>query len=309
MVRSAGSTSLASPTPITLPARLRTTAIHLPSTPFAIAASNTDVWLASSGRVLRVDQARDKVVASVAVPGLDDQDSISVGGSVWATVGGRHEVVEIDPKTNRVSTSLHIPGFPVQIAADQGSVWVISATNGSGVLRRIDPTNNVVTLRMRLSAAPRFGLSVWDGSLWLDESGDLLRVNPDGTRSRVSGAGGSPLAIGDGSVWEGTGSGVARIDPTTGDVVARFPTPQPPIGLAFASGSLWVLTDTGSTSRTLYLPDRKHPSTVLRIDPSTNRIDARPAAVGIAPAWLAAAGEAWVADFNGATLVKIQSAG
>ena len=84
----------------------------------------------------------------------------------------------------------------------------------------------------------------------------------------------------------------------------------PPIGLAFADSSLWVLTDTGSTSETIYLPDPKHPSTVLRIDAVTNRVDAGPLAVGTKPAWIAASGaDAWVANFNETRLLKIEQSG
>jgi DNA-binding beta-propeller fold protein YncE len=184
---------------------------------------------------------------------------------------------------------------------------VVSATNGPGILVRIDPITRAVTLRVPLSSSPKLGLAVGEGSVWVDDGGNLLRVTSDGTRTTLPGAGGDPLAIGEGSVWEGNSSGVIRLDAASGDVLAQIPTALPPIGLAFADGSLWVLTDTGSTSETIYLPDPKRPSTVLRIDSVTNRVDAGPLAVGTSPAWIASSGaDAWVANFNETRLQEIE---
>lgn len=287
------------------PATLRTTSLSVPSV-FGVATTSEDVWLASGGHVLRIDQMQDKLIASIPIDGLDDQDSISASSAVWVTVASLHEVVEIDPSSNSISATVPVPGYPVQIAADQSGVWVISATGGQALLMRIDLTSRAVALRIPLSGTPTLGLAVGEGSVWVDDGGDLLRVTPDGTRTRLPGAGGSPIAIGAGSVWEGESSGVLRLDAASGDVLARIPTVAP-IGLAFADGSLWVLTDTGSTSETFYLPDPKHPSTVLRIDPATDLVDAGPVGVGTKPAWIAAAtGTAWVANFNETRLLKIQ---
>jgi DNA-binding beta-propeller fold protein YncE len=296
--------SLSSPTS-TPPAALRATQLSVPSV-FGVATTAEDVWLASYGHVLRVDRT-DKLIASIPVSGLDDQDSIAASDSVWVTVSYRDEVIEIDPSTNAIRARIPVPGHPVQIAADPSGVWVISATKGAGTLVRIDPMTRTVTLRVPLSGAPKLGLAVGESSVWVDDGGNLLRVTSDGTRTTLRGAGGDPLAIGSGSVWEGNSSGVIRLDPTSGVVLAQIPTALPPIGLAFADGSLWVLTDTGSTSETIYLPDPKHPSTVLRIDTVTNRVDAGPLAVGTKPAWVAASGaDAWVANFNETRLLKIE---
>ena len=297
--------AMGAPPTSTPPVALRATQLSIPSV-FGVATTAEDVWLASYGHVLRVDRT-DKLIASIPVPGLDDQDSIAASDSVWVTVAYRDEVIEIDPSSNAIMATIPVPGHPVQIAADQTGVWVISATKGTGLLLRIDPMTQTVTLRVPLFGIPRLGLAVGEGSVWVDDGGNLLRVNPDGTRTTLLGAGGDPMAIGGGSVWEGNSSGVIRLDPASGDVLAQIPTALPPIGLAFADGSLWVLTDTGSTSEKIYLPDPKHPSTVLRIDAVTNRVDAGPLAVGTKPAWIAASGaDAWVANFNETRLLKIE---
>ena len=116
-----------------------------------------------AGHVLRVDRT-DKLIASIPVPGLDDQDSIAASDSVWVTVAYRDEVIEIDPSSNAIMATIPVPGHPVQIAADQTGVWVISATKGTGLLLRIDPMTQTVTLRVPLFDIPRLGLAVGEGA-------------------------------------------------------------------------------------------------------------------------------------------------
>jgi hypothetical protein len=301
----------------TLPkVNLVATSMPLPSSAFGVAATNDAVWVASLGRVLKIDPAGPRVVASIPVSDrLDDQDAIAASGSVWVTVGSLHEVVEIDPSSDSSTASysvVSVPGFPVQIAADDTSVWVISAsskTNGSALLIRIDPKSGAITQRIPIHAEPRLGFAVEGGAAWVDEGDILLRVAADGTRSQLPGSGGplgTPIAVGDGSVWFGNPSGVRRVDATSGNVLATITTALPPIGLSFSDGSLWVLTATGSTSDSVYQPDPNRPSTVLRIDPATNRVDAGPVTVGSTPAWLAAGGgAAWVVSYDPARLVRV----
>jgi len=107
------------------------------------------------------------------------------------TVGNRDEVIEIDPSSNAIMATIPVPGHPVQVAADQTGVWVISATKGTGLLLRIDPMTQAVTLRVPLFGTPRLGLAVGEGSVWVDDGGNLLRVTSDGTRTTLLGAGGT----------------------------------------------------------------------------------------------------------------------
>jgi hypothetical protein len=104
----------------TTPAALRATQLTVPSV-FGVATTANDVWLASYGHVLRVDRT-DKLIASIPVPGLDDQDSIAASDSVWVTAGSRGEVIEIDPSSNAITAKIPVPGHPGQIAADPSGV-------------------------------------------------------------------------------------------------------------------------------------------------------------------------------------------
>src|SRR5207302_7886160 len=104
---------------------------------------------------------------------------------------------------NPIMATIPVPGHPVHVAADRPGVWVISATKGTGLLLRIDPMTRTVTLRVSLFGIPKLGLAVGEGSVWVDDGGNLLRVTSDGTRTTLLRAGGDPMAIGGGSVWEG----------------------------------------------------------------------------------------------------------
>ncbi len=279
--------------------------LHLPNAPFGVAVNGGEVWIATYGRVLLVDPTRMAVTASIPVPGLDE-GRIAASGDAWVTVGSRHEVARIDPSSKMIVATITVPGFPAQIAADSSGVWVVSLTDGPALLIRIDPATNSVALRRPLSAGPG-GLTVGGGSVWI-ATGDLLRsVRPDGSSETFPGQAADYLAYGQGSVWEARSGEVARFDPTTGRVEALISVPSA-VGIAYADGSVWVLTDTGSLSDTLYIPDPKDPSTVLRIDPTMNAVVSERVAVGAKPAWIAAGdGAAWVATFDDYLLHRIEA--
>ncbi len=278
--------------------------LRLPNAPFDVAIDDGEVWIAIDGRVLLVDPTRMAITASIPVPGLDT-GRIAASGNAWVTVGPRHEVARIDPSSKMIVATITVPGFPLQIAADSSGVWVVSLTDGPALLMRIDPATNSVALRRPLTSP--LALTVGGGSAWISD-GDLLRsVRPDGSSETFPGQGADDLAYGEGSVWEARSGEVARFDPATGHVEAQIPVPSA-IGIAYADGSVWVLTDTGSLSDTLYIPDPKDPSTVLRIDPTTNAVASNRVPVGAKPAYIAAGdGAAWVANYNDYLLHRIEA--
>ncbi len=288
-----------------------TGSLKLPFGDFGIVAAANSVWVASYGHVLRVDPTSMTVTASIRVPELDDQDGIAIGADVWVTDGSHHEVVAIDPITARIVRRVRVPHIPVQVVADGQNVWVISATNGAGRIYGIDGTTGVVTSRRQLSTSPRLPFTAGGGSAWVSEGGGLRRVGSDGSTATVdfSGGGVSALTFGDGSVWALlTGGGILRIDPSNDRVIASFPSPSG-IGLAEAAGRVWILTDTGSRSKTVYIPDPRHPSLVVSFDADSGQLVGRAVKVGFAPAWIAAdGGEAWVAKFDPERLLRVSTA-
>ncbi len=300
-----------SPPPVAPPRPLGITGtLRLPFGDFGVVANANQVWVASYGHVLRVDPTRLAVTATVRVPGLDDQDGIAVGEKVWVTVGSRHEVVAIDPATADIVRTVMVPNYPLQVAAEGSDVWVISATNGAGRIYHIEGATGVVTSIGRLSTSPRLPFAAGGGSAWVAEGSGLRRFAPDGSTATVDIPGGevSALTFGDGSVWALlSGGGILRIDPSSDRVIARLPSPSG-IGLAETTGRVWILTDTGSTSKSVYIPDPHDPSEVILLDANTGRITGPAVKVGFAPAWISAGGPtAWVAKFNSARLLRIST--
>ena len=74
-----------------------------------------------------------------------------------------------------------------RIAFGEGSVWVVSGSNGEGELVQIDPGKEEVVGRFGLSGG-RFSLAAGDGWLWVtDEGGDqILRIDPESPGGRSS---------------------------------------------------------------------------------------------------------------------------
>jgi DNA-binding beta-propeller fold protein YncE len=288
------------------PRRLAITGtLRLPSA-FGVVEADGSIWIASYGSVLRVDPKLMTVTATIPVRRLDE-GSIAAGADLWATVGSRHAVVEIDPETARILRTIRVPGYAQQVAADGQDVWVLSATTGNALAFHIDGATGSITSRSRLTQSPNLGLVAAAGDLWVSETKDLVRIDAHGAQTFVAEVGtsgpASSLAYGAGSIWSGDDHGILRIDPSDGRVIARLPMRA--WRLAYADGRLWALTPTGSLSHAIYLPDPDHPSTVLSIDPRSNRIDGW-VSVGFAPSWLAAgSGSAWVASFDPARLQRI----
>jgi len=285
--------------------------LKLPFGDFGVVADPTSVWVAAYGHVQRIDPASMTVTASIRVQGLDDQDGIAIGRNVWVTHGSHHQVVAIDPVTTQIVRRIRVPYIPVQVVADGQNAWVISATNGPGRIYGIDGATGVVTPRGQLATSPRLPFTAGEGSAWVVQGVGLRRFGSDGSTSRVDLSGGSvsALTFGDGSVWVLlTDGGILRIDPSSGHTIASFPSPSG-IGLAEAAGKVWILTDTGSRSKTVYIPDPRDPSLVVSFDADTGQPVGRAVKVGFAPAWIAAEGaDAWVARYNGARLLRISPA-
>lgn len=282
--------------------------LKLPFGDFGVVAGANSVWVAAYEHVLRVDPTSMTVTASIRVPGLGDQGGIAIGTDVWVTDTSHHEVVAIDPVTARIVRRVRVPHIPVQVVADGQHVWVISATNGAGRIYGIDGTTGVVTSRGQLSTSPKLPFTAGGGSAWVAEGGGLRQLGSDGSTATVDLSGVSALTFGDGSVWALTSAGgIFRIDPSSGRTIASFPSPSG-IGLAEAAGQVWILTDTGSRSKTVYIPDPRHPSLVVSFDADSGQLVGRAVKVGFAPAWIAAdGGEAWLAKFDPERLLRIST--
>lgn len=174
-------------------------------------------------------------------------------------------------------------GGPGGFAFGFDSAWIA----GGGTLLRVSPGSGRVVARVRL---PRGGDSpvIQNGSIWMSNAAGVDQFDPSSMKvvGHVAVPDAGFLAAGFGSLWTVTqGGDVVRVDPNTHAVVARVPVQGPvnwaPI-IATSENGIWVASaDT---------------HTVLKIDPSTNKIVARNT-VGTSDSLLtvtAAYGSVWV---------------
>lgn len=222
----------------------------------------------SVGRIVEIDPQNARVIASVrlARPG-----AIAVGaGGVYATDFWRDTVRRFDPRTLRLSATLHLklPFFittstsrddaflPVAIAVGGDGVWV--ATD-RGALARTDPHLQHVLAMLRLPPDAFQTMAAVPGGVWLSESLlGLYRVStktntvvariPIGPANgrlvpiQLIPAGKQLLALGE---WTNASAatnrnGLAHLDPTRNHVAAVTPLPAGQLTSAYGAGSLWV---------------------------------------------------------------------
>lgn len=277
-----------------------------------VAVGDGAVWVPTAGgELVRIDPATDSVVAEISVPGLagDDLASVAVGeGAVWVTTS--KDVVRVDPATNEVRARIQVGCCLWDVTTGGGAVWVSRPQEGHGTVLRIDPATNSVLDEVRVGFGP--GPIVYgNGAVWVSNTSfgapAVMRIDAETGEVRPVRVIDQPgaLAFGAGSLWRASSDTVVRVDPETSTLAAEVWMPRA-ADLSFANGWLWVLTATGSTSETLYLPDPNAPATVVRIDPATNRTVGDPVAIGITPAHLAAGdGSAWVAHYDSGILTRI----
>jgi hypothetical protein len=98
-------------------------------------------------------------------------------------------VVRIDPETNRIAASVPVEGDPYELAAGEGSVWVVGNSEEHGdVLHRIDPRINRVVATMAFPRDSTGPIAAGEGAVLLvlgDQAGiRLARIEPHGSRER-----------------------------------------------------------------------------------------------------------------------------
>jgi hypothetical protein len=168
-----------------------------------LAVGGSGVWVsyADSVRPFEVEGPSRSKVAPVAGAG----DLAYGAGAVWTVVEGG-AVVRLVPTVRRftegedggvtrqefgaMEISAKIPANAepgAHIAFGEGSVWVVSGSDGDGELVQIDPDKDEVVGRFRLSGGP-FAVAAGDGWLWVtDEGGDrVMRIDPHSPGGRSS---------------------------------------------------------------------------------------------------------------------------
>jgi outer membrane protein assembly factor BamB len=206
--------------------------LQLTNNPEGMLPAFGSLWIADpvAGEVVRVDPARRRVIALIAVGSGLRVLMAPVGSELWIAAAAGDTLVRIDAATNAVSGRVPLrtpagkPFVALDMLAGDGVVWAVSS---EGALR-LDPRTGAA---LRLAAQPSASgeprsFALAEGALWeLRSDGALLRRDPatGAVRARVrpdlanaefiAGAGRDLVAL--------AGATLARLDGDTGRVVWR----------------------------------------------------------------------------------------
>lgn len=264
--------------------------------PGGIVSAGDGVWVTvirrrGDYRVVRIDGATNKVVASTPVDG--NPFEIAAGeGAVWVTGNfdeGGDVLYRIDTQTNRVAATIRFPGrYAGPVATGEGAVWLLLTDRGrtSNSLARIDPMTNTVERIVPLDGAlGRYvdELAVGQGAVWLlalrlgksaEQPGDVIRFDPQASEVAATiKAEALNLGVGPGGVWV---TGCVDCDQHRDTFFAQEidPAANAPVGpriavdrvafspLLVATDSVWF-SGYGAEEETV----------AFRLDPETHAID------------------------------------
>jgi virginiamycin B lyase len=187
---------------------------------------------------------------------IQAESSIAAGeGGVWL-VSVDHELVRVDPVTNRADPDVWpLPEGAAAARAGLGSVWVtVSPTD---TLLRISPADPRTSQAIEVGDAPRF-LAIGEDAVWVmnQGAGSVSRVDAGGAVVATIPVSDGPIrggdiAVGGGSVWVRIEQDlVVRIDPATSAVTARYGPPSGSGSVAADADAAWVTAhDTSSLWR------------------------------------------------------------
>jgi streptogramin lyase len=216
------------------------------------------IAMADKGSVARLDPKTNSVkqIKNVGDPakmsprahvGHGTPNAVASGfDSIWA-VGADQTLSRIDPRTDKVVSSVDIGVVGIAVAIDDTAVWISSYDDGA--LVRFDPAAGKVSSTTR-QVGGLMGLATGFGSVWAaSKSGhELVRFDAKSgaVTARIPTARNPDfVAIGAGSTWviREQPPGILRVDPTSNSVVATIPAEASwgmGVGLTFADDSLWT---------------------------------------------------------------------
>jgi len=180
--------------------------------PTALAAGDGEVWAVSptTGLATALDARTGKVLAEVAFAAKPRHfwalAGAAVGaGAVWVTDAPAHQVIRIDPTSDRVAARVDTGTVKANgLAVRDGAVWAI----GGHTLVRIDPSTNEVAASIQLSMLATAISTSSDGP-WIA-----------GLTSK--------------------GGLIVHVDPATDARANVLTTPGQLLGIAASKGSIWV---------------------------------------------------------------------
>jgi streptogramin lyase len=230
-------------------------------------------------------------------------------------------------------TYIRVGDEPVGVSVEGGTVWVASS---EGTITRVNSATNRSSLVINVGGEPS-DIALTEGTVWYSDSADgaIERLSMETPENFV----GSPLSLGSqgvhidvdvgtkGVVWATSPDygALISIDPQTGEQIRQILVSSP-VELAIARGSIWALTDGGSTlirydfatqqialtvplgeavktdmaasADAVYVAEAG--GTILRVDAGTGEITSRATAGGTNPELALGNGGLWVtSDLEG----------
>jgi streptogramin lyase len=191
-------------------------------------------------------------------------------GAVWVGGAGPNAVNRIDPKTNRLTDAVLLPGEPCAgLAAGFGALWA-PLCGDKPTLARVDLKARKVTSLFKVAGVQaEGGVAVSPNGLWLvtDAKGTLVRIDPATglVRQTVALPAGSfnPRYAG-GVVWvtRVEGSQVTAVDAKTGRILGAAPTGPHPRFLTSGPGAIWTLNQGDGSLTKMWMRHRSAAWTV-----------------------------------------------
>jgi streptogramin lyase len=233
-----------------------------------LAIDGSSVWATNAGRVER--WSREGKQAEVVMSRPCGAMAIAFG-SLWVADCRERTLNRIDLETGQksavIATGVANPKGELNVVAGDGSIWV--ASDGKGVIARVDPASNQVTASIEVDPGTYY-LAFGLGSLWAVSAvrQSLQKIDPQ-TNAVVqrTGLGRQPgfLVAGEGAVWvqeQGDGT-LARIEPLSGAISGRVKVDETlKYGdIDAGGGKVWLRTTAGQT--------------FVVVDPRTLAIEAR----------------------------------
>jgi streptogramin lyase len=178
--------------------------------------------------------------------------------AVWVGSTGPNAVSQIDPRTNMLVATVHVPGEPCAgLAVGHGGLWVPLCAHPNSLVR-VDLATREVTVVPGVGPAMREGgITSSPDAIWLivDRKATLVRIDPRTgevcQRIHVPRGSYNPV-YGAGQIWvsRADGAEVTVVDAQSGDVTAKVPSGPKPRFLTFGAGAVWTLNQgDGSLTR------------------------------------------------------------
>ena len=252
--------------------------------------------LAGCGRLYRFDPNTGKIVATIAL--TKGPIAVAVGeGGVFVLEdfpdGSPYVVARVDPVSNRVQFESDIPNthvvgnsYPIgRLAVGAGSAWAsfyADAALGPEVAR-FDARSGQVQATIRLSHTTDL-LAINAQGVWMAASDDgktVIRIDP------VTDVASAFVSLGEGTFVHSLGAGASSVWLTHVETSQRGAKRSPVLDLVHIEATNGAITRTGIPTANVavagdqvwfagYDPDLSlktaDPSTVARVDPTTNRI-------------------------------------